>query len=269
MPTARPLAGLRVVVTRPRAQAEALAARIAALGGRPWIFPLLEILPPADPAPLAAAAARLEHFDFAVFVSPNAVQHALPVLCAGRAWPVGVQVVAVGPATVQALAAAGVGPCLAPSGRFDSESLLALPELAPARVAGKKVLILRGNGGRELLGDTLAARGAQVLRIACYQRRGPDAGGRAAFLAGLVEGCFDALLLSSSEALAHLLAGVPEAERPRLLQLPIFVPHARIAQLAGQAGFSRVMCTAPADDGVLAGLCAYNFATHTPLDAKN
>ncbi len=253
------LQGRVIVVTRPRQQAGELADAIAAQGGLPLLFPLLEIGPAPDPAPLEQVAARLGEFRLAVFVSPNAVQYALPTLLASRPWPPTLQAVAVGPGTVRALAAAGIASSLCPATRFDSEALLELPELAPAQVAGQGVLILRGNGGRELLGDTLAARGARVERLACDSRSGPGAGS-GEFLARLEAGSLDALILSSSEALAHLLALVPAAgPRQRLLDLPLFVPHARIAAGASAAGFTRVVLTEAADAGLLAGLCAYNW----------
>lgn len=254
-----PLAGKTIVVTRPQAQAAELGRGIAALGGEPFYFPLLEILPVADAGPLQAAAARLDAYALVVFVSPNAVRHALPSLLQGRDWPAAVRPVAVGPGTAAALAAAGVRDCLCPVARFDSEALLQLPELAATAVAGRQVLILRGNGGRELLGDTLEARGARVERVSCYQRRAP-ATGWAAFRAALAAGRCAALTLSSSEALGYLLAGVPAAERARLFALPLFAPHARIAEHARAAGFVQVVLTDPADAGLLAGLCAYNWS---------
>ena len=82
-----PLAGRTIVVTRPQAQAAPLAAAISAAGGTPLVFPLLEISPAADPQPLAEAAARLAEYAVAAFVSPNAVEHALPVLLAHGTWP--------------------------------------------------------------------------------------------------------------------------------------------------------------------------------------
>ena len=82
-----PLADKGVVVTRPAHQSESLAAALIAAGARPIVFPTIEILPPADPQPLAAAIARLEQFDIAVFISPNAARLALQALTARRPWP--------------------------------------------------------------------------------------------------------------------------------------------------------------------------------------
>ncbi|MDR3323972.1 MAG: uroporphyrinogen-III synthase [Zoogloeaceae bacterium] len=259
---ALPLAGRRIVVTRPRAQADALAAGIRAQGGEAFLFPLLEIAPPENPAPLIEAARALAGYACAIFVSPNAARYALPVLLAQGAWPECVRAFAVGPGTAQVLQAAGIF-TRAPSGGFDSEHLLALPELATEQVAGQQIALLRGNGGRELLRETLAARGATVTPIACYQRFGPhpDAPQTADFLKRLAAGQVAALTLSSSEALAYLLnLQQTVAFLDNLRALPLFAPHPRIAEKATSAGFRRVIRTAASDEGLLAGLCAYNWS---------
>lgn len=254
----RPLAGRTIVVTRPQAQAAPLAEAIVAAGGTPLIFPLLEIAPAADPAPLAAAADRLADYAFAIFISPNAVEHALPALLAAGHWPVGVRPVAIGQGTVRALAAHGVSPCLAPTGRFDSEALLDLPELAAERVVGRRIAIFRGDGGRELLADTLRERGATVDCIPCYCRSGPTQG-----MAPLVEawqsGRLDGLSVSSSEGLRYLVELLDESGLACLKRTPVFVPHARIAETARALGLSNIILTDGADAGILAGLRAYNW----------
>lgn len=253
-----PLTGKTIVVTRPRAQSRALAEAIAAAGGEALVFPLLEISPPADPAPLATAAARLADYALAVFISPNAVDYSLPVLLAPSGWPAGLLPAAVGQGTVKALAAYGVAGCVAPRERFDSEALLALPELQAERVAGRRVAIFRGDGGRELLADTLRERGAAVDCIACY-RRLPPASGAAPLLAAWRAGRLDAIAVSSSEGLRYLVDMLDAAGRARLAATPLFVPHARIAENARALGLDRVIETPPADAGIIAGLSAYNW----------
>jgi uroporphyrinogen-III synthase len=253
-----PLHGRTVVVTRPRAQAAALAARIAALGGEAVVFPLLEIEPAVDPAPLAALADRLGEYALAVFVSPNAVEHSLPVLLARAPWPAGLQAAAVGQSTVAALAERGVPGAIAPRERFDSEALLELPALQAERIAGRRVAILRGNGGRELLADTLRARGAHVDCVPCYRRLPPHAGA-APLVALWAAGRLDALTVSSSEGLRNLVDLLDPEARTHLAATPLFVPHARIAEAATALGLRRVILTGPADAGILDGLCAYNW----------
>jgi uroporphyrinogen-III synthase len=258
MSTALPLAGKTIVVTRPRAQAAPLAEAISAAGGTPLIFPLLEIEPAADLLPLMEAAGHLADYALAVFISPNAVDFSLPVLLAGNAWPQAVRPATVGPGTVKALAAHGVGNCLVPSERFDSEALLALPELSPERIGGRRVVIFRGDGGRELLADTLRERGATVDCIACY-RRLPPASDASPLLAAWQAGQLDALTISSSEALRHLLDLLDTSGREHLAATPLFVPHARIAENARALGLNNIVLTAGADAGVVAGLCSYNW----------
>ena len=253
-----PLAGRTVVVTRPQAQAAPLAETIAAVGGVPLVFPLLEISPAADPQPLAEAVVRLADYAVAVFISPNAVDYALPAILARGPWPVGLLPAAVGQGTVKALAAHGVAGCIAPTERFDSEALLDLPELAAERVAGRRVAIFRGDGGRELLADTLRERGATVDCITCYRRSGPSAG-VAPLLAAWRAGRLDALTVSSSEGLRYLVDLLDAEGLAFLQQTPLFVPHARIADNARALGLNNIILTDAADAGILAGLRAYNW----------
>ena len=259
MSSSGPLAGRTIVVTRPRAQAAPLADAIAAAGGVPLIFPLLEISPASDPQPLAEAVARLGEYALAIFISPNAVDYALPSILARAAWPAGLLPAAVGQGTVKALAAHGINGCVAPSERFDSETLLSLPELAAEKVNGRRVAIFRGDGGRELLAETLRERGAEVDCVTCYRRSGPAAGG-APLLAAWRAGQLDALTVSSSEGLGYLLALLDAEGRNFLQNTPIFVPHARIAENARALGLNNILLTDAADAGILAGLRAYNWS---------
>lgn len=255
---ASPLAGRWIVVTRPLAQAAPLAAAIKAAGGEPLIFPLLEIGPADDTQALAEAAAQLAQYTWAVFISPNAVDYAVPILLAQASWPVTLRPAAVGQGTVRALAARGITGCIAPSERFDSEALLALPQLAAEHVTGKRVAIFRGDGGRELLADTLRERGAMVDCITCYRRSPPSAGDQP-LLAAWRAGKLDALAVSSSEGLRYLLALLDDEGRNFLQATPLFVPHARIAETARELGLCNIVLSEAADAGIMAALVAYNW----------
>jgi uroporphyrinogen-III synthase len=149
-----------------------------------------------------------------------------------------------------ALRELGVTDVVVPVDRFDSEGLLALPELQD--VAGKRVMILRGDGGRELLGDTLKARGATVEYVTCYQRSKPQLD-----MAALLRSAPDALTVTSSEALEYLWQSAVESQRDALRDMPLFAPHARIAELAQRQGWLRVIQTGAGDDGLLDGLIAW------------
>lgn len=248
------LAGRRIVITRPAGQNERLAEMIRAAGGEPIVFPVIEILDLEDTRALAAAADRLDGYQLAVFISPNAVDKAMNVIRARREWPASVRAATMGRASERALARHGVADVIAPSGRFDSEALLDLPALA--NVAGWRVVIFRGDGGRELLGDTLRERGATVDYVACYRRVRPDAD-----VGPLLErwgrGEIDAVAVSSSEGLRNLYDLVGTPGQAWLKRTPLFAPHARIAENARALGCERVIETGPADDGIFAALAAF------------
>ena len=252
--TARPLAGRHVVVTRPAEQASQLSGLIAAAGGQPLLFPVLTISDVADPEPLAAIAERLDQFDLAVFVSPNAVERGLPPILARRSWPAATAVATVGRGSERALKRYGLAGVIRPQLRADSEALLDLPELQD--MAGKRVLIFRGDGGRELLGDSLAERGATVEYLCCY-RRGRPAGGTQALQQLWASGQLDALILTSSEGLRNLYEMLDSDGRLLLTQTPVFVPHSRIAAEAGRLGLATVIVTPPGDEGLIQALIDY------------
>lgn len=218
------------------------------------LFPVLAIEDVADTTPVLDAAIRLDRYDWAVFVSPNAVDKALAVILAARHWPASVRVATVGKSSEQALARHGIHDVVAPQERFDSEALLALPEFAD--VAGQRVVIFRGDGGRDLFGDTLKARGAEVDYVTCY-RRGVPAADPAPLLKLWGEGRLDAMTITSSEGLRNLYDMVGKLGQGWLRRTPTFVPHARIAEQARALGLHDVILTGPADAGLLAGLLEY------------
>ncbi len=243
-----PLAGVRVLVTRPRAQAEALARAIRADGGEPLLFPLIDIQPVSDPARLDAILATLDRFDLAVFISPNAVQCALTRLTAcGRGWPATLPIAVIGAGTAQALAAHGLHAAVAPRNRFDSEALLAEPALQA--VAGRRILILRGEGGRALLADTLTARGATVTYAECYRRVPPPPDAHADHW--LAPGAIDIALFTSGEALDNLLQLYGETGRRLLRDTPVLVVSERLAERVAEHRPRRAPLIARAGDADL------------------
>lgn len=253
------LAGLGIVVTRPRHQAQGLAEMIRGAGGRAILFPVLEILDAEDLQPLLALTARLDEFDLAVFISPNAVAKAMNLITAGRALPPRLEIAAIGRGSVKALAQFGISEVIAPSRRFDSEALLALPKFAD--MTGRRVVIFRGDGGRELLGDTLAARGARIEYAECYRRRRPD-NDCAPLMKAWARNELHAIIITSSEGLRNLFDMVGKLGQSWLRKTPLFVPHARIAKAASGLGLGTVVVTDPEDEGIFAGLCTY-FAART------
>lgn len=235
------------MVTRPRDQALALAQAIEQAGGVAVLFPLLDIAPVADAQTLREQISRLHSFDLAIFISPNAVQYGMAAIAAAHA-VLPPQVATIGSGSAQALRNQGVATVIVPAERSDSEGLLGLPELA--QMANKRVIIFRGDGGRELLADTLKARGATVEYATCYQRSKARQG-----VDVLLREQPDVITVTSSEALAHLRDMLDEATS--LLAKPLFVPHSRIAELAARQGWSDIVLTAAGDDGLLASLIAW------------
>jgi uroporphyrinogen-III synthase len=253
----RLLAGKRIVVTRPREQAAGLAALIRDAGGEALLFPAIEIRALADPRKVGALLERLDEFELAIFVSRNAVVKALELARErrpGRAWPARLAVATVGGGSRRELERQGFSGVIAPGGEADSEALLALPELRA--VDGKAVLIFRGEGGREFLGETLATRGARVEYAECYRRVRPDVD-PAPLAAALERGEVDAVTVSSAEGLANLLKYFDAVGRQRLQRVALFVPHRRVAEAAAGLGMRAALVGGPDDAEVLAALVAY------------
>lgn len=255
------LNGLRVVVTRPLEQSGRLAAAIEAAGGEACVFPLIEIGPPPDPAALDALVDRLDDFAWAVFSSPTAVDRAVACIGERRARPLAGAIAAIGEGTQRALARHGFSEVLAPTERFDSEALLALPALADLR--GLQVVIFRGQEGREVLADGLRARGAQVAYAECYTRH-PPAGDASVLVERAGAGRLDALVVTSSEGVRNLCSMLDRVPAPpsALSACRVFVPHPRIAAAARSAGFDSVVETDGGDSGVLQALA--DFAAARP-----
>jgi uroporphyrinogen-III synthase len=241
-----------VLVTRPAGQAAALGDGLRAAGFTPLYLPTLAI-EAADPALAVAALRAALPCDLAIFISANAVQHALPVIAAAGGLPAGCPVAAVGPASARALQAAGFADALTPDARFDSEGLLALPQLN--QVAGRRVVIFRGEGGRTLLSDTLAARGADVRAVACYRR--VAAGDPAQLKAWLAQGAIAALIATSRASLDGLLT-LAGAAAAQLKSLPLAVLSPALVDYARHAGFSGpvVSSTDASDAGLVSAVRA-------------
>lgn len=263
---ALPLSQRRIVVTRPAGQADALVAAIAGAGGTAVRFPVLAVQACSDTRHLTAIADQLGAFDLAVFVSPNAVKYALSCLLERHAWPPGLLAATVGKASERALARFGVTRVIAPQTRFDSEALLELPELK--QVSGKRVVIFRGDAGRELLGDTLKERGALVEYVACYQRTKPDLD-PAPLLQLWADRRLDGIIVTSSEGLRNLCEMVGPPGQAALATTPLFLPHARIAEQARALGLRCIVPTAPGDESILSGLIEYfTCSRHEPTAAR-
>ncbi len=272
----RPLAGCRILVTRPAGQQQELIEAVEARGGEAVHLPLLAIKPIKD----GAAATRLEQqlsrlpdYDMLIFVSVNAARcGARRIAECGATISPRTEVLAVGAATGLEAATLLDRPVASPVGS-GSELLLDLPHLE--EVAGLRIAIFRGEGGRELLATELRRRGAAVDYLELYRRTpAPGAAGRLEQI--LAHGPPDIAVVTSAEALARwreLLGEIPMRGKDRsprgtaaatgakkrsialpleanedavrdageLLKMPVAVPSRRVAELAAQHGFAAVI----------------------------
>jgi uroporphyrinogen-III synthase len=241
----RPLMGLSVLVTRPIPQGEVLCAAIHERGGVARSFPTLEI------QPLAACVSAV--YELAIFVSANAVQHGLSLFVDQP----NLRLAAIGRATAAAMKQAGRPPQVVPETDFNSEALLAHPELLSGQI--RRVVIVRGEGGRELLHDTLTARGLEVHSCEVYRRVIPrvDPAALDALEQYWSEDGVDAVTVTSVETLHNLLTLLPERSRARLRTTPLIVASERIAQAATELGLrGPVIDARGADDASMLGALA-------------
>lgn len=232
-----PLHGRSVVITRPVGAAAALLRRVRAAGGVPLHVPGLS-LRGVDDGPTRAALAQALRARQVVFTSPAAVRfaHALHAL------PAGLPAVAVGRGTARALQRAGVRAVQVPA-RQDSEGVLALPALAT--LDGIDVALVGAPGGRGVLRQALAARGARLQEVHVYHRTAPRLDRRhAQALQDLPDGA--CVLWSSAEALGHLRAGLPAPAWAALLRATAVVSSARLAAVTQAAGWAQPVIAASA-----------------------
>ncbi len=242
------LNGAGVLVTRPAHQAARLCALIEERGGRPIRFPALEIREPRDPGAAEDLLRAANAFDVLLFVSANAVERAAPHLPQPLRPALGV----VGEGTARALRAHDLEPALVPTTSADSEGLLALPALQAMR--GKRVLIVRGEGGRPLLGDGLRARGAEVHYAEVYRRALPEA--EVAPLIASWPTHVRVVVATSREILENLFTLLGDAGRPLLEQTPLVVPNHRTAAHARTRGVRHVVVAAgPGDETLVQAAC--------------
>lgn len=254
------LTGVNVLVTRPAHQSQELCALIARAGGQPIPFPVLEILDPSDGGAAARALlATLDSFDMAVFISTNAVQRAL-ALMEGRPWPTKLRVAAIGLKTAELLNQSGIPVTICPPGEFSSEALLALPALK--QVAQKRIIIFRGEGGRELLPEVLRQRGAIIEYAEVYRRGRPEGD-----FTQLTPETVDVAIVTSNEGLRNLWDMASDQGRAWLVYLPLVVMSRRTAQLAEELGFVCPAVVAPeqTDAGLVRALHYWRESLDPPV----
>ncbi len=244
----------KVLVTRPAAQADEWVARLQACDLDAVALPLIAIDSPPDAAAVATAWHGLAQQALVVFVSPNAAERFFAQRPPGAVWPPDTRAAAVGPGTAAALRAAGVAAAAidmpaADAAQFDSESLWAV--LGDAAWAGRRVLMARGDGGRDWLADRLREHGAAVAHVAVYRRAAPrlSAAQAAQLQAALRDPAAHLWFFSSSEAIDHLQGLVGAHDWQAAMAL---ATHPRIADRARRLGIGRVLPCRPGFDDVVA-----------------
>lgn len=258
------LAGAGILVTRPAEQSAQLARLLRDAGGEPILFPALEIEPLAETA-IASILDHLLHFDLVIFVSPNAARVAMPQILKNGGLPAHAKIAAVGPGTAAELKKSGVRNIISPKAGFDSEALIG--ELSGMPLGGGRVLIVRGHGGREILGETLRLRGATVEYLECYRRVKPDRDMRELLSEAGRDG-IKACLATSSNIVENLFEMAGVAGRSWLCSMPFFVPHPRVAATAFSRGVQCVFVAGSGDEALVAGLETW-FARLRPLHAAS
>jgi uroporphyrinogen-III synthase len=243
----------RVIVTRPRAQAQAWVRALLESGVDAQALPLIDITPAPDPLPVRQAWGELPGLAFVMFVSANAVEHFFALRPAGASWPAGLRAGSTGQGTTAALRACGVPDQAivrpAPGQTSESESLWAQINHEPWQ--GQCVLVVRGEEGRHWLAQQFQAAGAAVAFLVAYRRHPPqlDAAGEALLAQALAAPRGHVWLFSSSEAVGHLRALAPHANWTHSQAM---ATHARIAQAAGVIGFAQVAVVEPSLQAVAA-----------------
>lgn len=249
----------KIVITRPIAQAQDLQQKLASAGHEAIIFPLLEIAPIEDASVLRNALQHLEQYALAAFVSPNAIHAVFSQL---SEWHGTLPIAVMGEGSKKALQSYGIEesntPIFSPRDpcRTDSETLLEVLDLAALK--GKKVVLFRGETGRELLADALRDHGIEVEPIAAYRRLEPVfSATRRAQILDLIEQN-PTWLITSSEALRILRSWLRQLNDTEVVakmqHQHLFVPHIRIAETAHSLGFDHVTLTSSGDAGLLDAL---------------
>ena len=244
----RELSDLTVLVTRPIHQQESLIQTIENLNGKTVSMPLIDICS-LDESEIASATSNaiknLDQFDILIFISSNAARIGGEMI--DRYWPqfpVGITVIGIGQSTSREVTDLLNCVVETPARGSDSEAVLALPQLQ--NVAEKRIGIVRGVGGRELLASELSQRGAQVQTIEVY-RREPREYEPERVNQLLFDSACNTITVHSGASLQQLVA-LSGNNISQITLIPLIVPSARVQNQAQEAGFSRVINAVGADD---------------------
>jgi uroporphyrinogen-III synthase len=254
---------IKILVTRPTHQAEHLCQLIEAEGGQPIRLPVIEIVEIEDRTALLNCRTHLDELDIVIFISANAVEKSLPTLLSSNhsenelqneksplppLFQSGEQIIAVGKRTASALKSWGLT-ALCPESPFNSEAVLKMPQMQTEVIQGKKIVIFRGEGGRELLADTLRQRGAIVNYMNVYRRIQPSPP------KWIADTTVDVITVTSVEGLQNLFAML-EKQVTWLRHTSFVVMSERVRTEAQKYGVQAPIFVAPtaSDDGLLTAI---------------
>jgi len=252
------LDNIRVLITRPLEQSQQLSALIEAAGGIAVSLPMLAIEPHVD-AESKQRCQFVTGYDWVIFISQNAVRHVLSLLPLNN-WMDNTAIAAIGRSTTNALRQAGFSVALQPDKDMNSEGLL--EAFSAESLIDKKILIIRGEGGREALAEGLRKRGALVDYAEVYRRYCPRV--ETEQLSELLSGGIDVLTIASGETLQNLrsiinLSGLSETQQKELMDCPLIVVSNRIRDLAKKMGLAATVIVAkqPDNDGIVKAIQAW------------
>lgn len=244
------LSDVSVMVTRPKPQGQMLSEKIKALGGAPVYLPTIEIMPPENTTILKEQIGQLDQYDLIIFISPQAVSQSTSLI--REHWPTlpdKLKVLATGQGTANALHAAGFPTVIFPPEEWSTEGLLKLPILQ--NISGQKIALVRGEGGRELLADTLKARGANVTHFIAYRRTVPSFEKSESYISLLQQRKIDIIVCTSGESLHNLITLVGVANKSFLQDVALVVVSQRLVQLATELQFTQVFLAANASHSAI------------------
>lgn len=223
----------KIMITRPAHQAGNLIKNLQNSGTEVFAFPTIAI----EPIKLQdnALASPLNQYHIIIFISPNAVEHSASLLSSHKESLQKVKFATVGQGSARSiLNLLGRQADIIPEKEFNSEGLLSHPQLQD--VANKRILIIKGKGGRETLRETLQQRGAQLEEIDVYQRVMPDINNQPA-IEDLQNHTIAAIVITSGEAIKNLVAMLPSSSHSELFKVPLILVNQRQAEIARESGF--------------------------------
>jgi uroporphyrinogen-III synthase len=238
-----------IVITRPSHQTSEIKSLVNEHQGHPIEFPLLEIQSKNQNETFQHTVLKLEDYDWAIFISSNAVQFGMPaVKQAFHTLPESIKFAAIGPSTQKALKLFDVEDVLIPEENFDSEGLLATSEMND--IQNKKIVIFRGEGGRETLAETLRARGAEVTYAECYARSFPQI--NLDLLKAFSEKIhISAILITSSEACKEFVRLSRQKNMDFLKDILFIVNHPRMVNVLERESFMTFSSDEPSDQSMM------------------